>query len=83
MQTRTARTTIRSELRRLKAVTENLTISTQLQFRGFQSPQASMIKAFDCIKGNTVKRGSGAQICMIVKPQYLASDVVAHSIWNI
>lgn len=42
-----------------------------------------MIKAFDCIKGNTIKRDSGAQICMTVKPRYLASDVVAHSIWNI
>lgn len=27
-----------------------------------RNPQASMIKAFDCIKGNTIKRGSGALI---------------------
>ncbi len=39
-----------------------------------------MINAFDFIKGNTVKCGSGALICMTVKPRYLASDVVAHSI---
>lgn len=47
------------------------------------SHQASMIKAFDCIKGNTIKRGSGALICMTAKQRYLASDVVAHSIWDI
>lgn len=48
-----------------------------------ESPQASMIKAFDCIKGNMIKRGSGALICMTAKQRYLASDVVAHSIWDI
>lgn len=48
-----------------------------------ESHQASMIKAFDCIKGNTIKRGSGALICMTAKQRYLASDVVAHSIWDI
>lgn len=42
-----------------------------------------MIKAFDCIKSNTIKRGSGALICMTAKQRYLASDVVAHSIWDI
>lgn len=41
------------------------------------------IKTFDCIKGNTVKRGSGARICLTPKARYLSSDVVAHSIWDI
>lgn len=48
-----------------------------------ESHQASMIKAFDCIKGNTIKRGSGALIFMTAKQRYLASDVVTHSIWDI
>lgn len=48
-----------------------------------ESPQTSMIKAFDCIKGKTVKRGSGALICLTSKARYLSSDVVAHSIWDI
>lgn len=48
-----------------------------------ESPQASMVKAFDNIKGNHIKRGSGALICLTKEPRYLSSDVVAHSIWDI
>ena len=54
-----------------------------IEIKTSDSPQAGMIKAFDCIKGNTVKRGSGALICLTPKARYLSSDVVAHSIWDI
>ena len=54
-----------------------------IEIKTNESPQASMIKAFDCIKGNMIKHGSGALICMTAKQRYLASDVVAHSIWDI
>lgn len=48
-----------------------------------ESPQASMVKAFDNIKGSQVKRGAGVLICLTKEPRYLTSDVVAHSIWDI
>ena len=48
-----------------------------------ESPQASMVKAFDNIKGSQVKRGAGALICLTKEPRYLTSDVIAHSIWDI
>lgn len=54
-----------------------------VEIKTTESPQASMIKSFDCIKGNTVKRGSGALICMTPQARYLSSDIVAHSIWDI
>lgn len=54
-----------------------------VEIKTTESPQASMVKAFDNIKGGHVKRGSGALICLTKEPRYLTSDVVAHSIWDI
>ena len=53
-----------------------------VEIKTTESPQASMVKAFDNIKGGHVKRGSGALICLTKEPRYLTSDVVAHSIWD-
>ncbi|MCD8340136.1 MAG: DUF4143 domain-containing protein, partial [Burkholderiales bacterium] len=46
-------------------------------------PQASMVKDFDLIKGEHIHRGYGALICLCEKPEFLSSDVMAHSIWSI
>lgn len=54
-----------------------------IEIKATESPQASMVKAFDNIKGSHVKRGSGALICLTKESRYLTSDVVAHSIWDI
>ena len=54
-----------------------------VEIKTTESPQASMVKAFDNIKGSHVKRGAGALICLTKEPRYLTSDVVAHSIWDI
>lgn len=46
-------------------------------------PEASMVKAFDIIKGNSFTRGPGALICLTENKRYLRPDVVAHSILDI
>lgn len=48
-----------------------------------ERPEASMVKAFQCIKGGSFTRGPGAVICLTPAPCYLKPDVVAHSIWAI
>lgn len=40
-------------------------------------------KTTESHQASMIKRGSGALICMTAKQRYLASDVVAHSIWDI
>ncbi len=54
-----------------------------IEIKTTEHPQSAMIKAFDKIKGQTVRRGSGALICLTDSPRYLTSDVVAHSVWDI
>ncbi len=54
-----------------------------VEIKTTEHPQVGMTKAFVNIKGDKVKRGNGALICMTQEPRYLASDVVAHSIWDI
>ena len=54
-----------------------------VEIKTTEHPQVGMTKAFVNIKGDKVKRGNGALICMTQEPRYLASDVVAHSIWYI
>ena len=53
-----------------------------VEIKTTESPQASMVKAFDNIKGSHVQRGPGALISLTKEPRYLTSDVVAHSIWD-
>ncbi len=48
-----------------------------------EHPDASMVKAFDCIKGGSFTRGPGAVICLTQERRYLKPDVIAHSIWDI
>lgn len=54
-----------------------------IEIKMSETPEASMVKAFDCIRGGTFTRGPGAVICFTETPCFLKPDVVAHSIWDI
>ena len=54
-----------------------------IEIKMSETPEASMVKAFDCIRGGTFTRGPGAVICFTEAPCFLKPDVVAHSIWDI
>ena len=54
-----------------------------VEIKATEHPNPTMINAFDCVRGGSFTRGSGALVCLTQTPTFLASDVVAHSIWDI
>lgn len=83
MKSRISTTTATRDSMKIDLLIFNGTHYHPIDIKTTESPRASMIKAFDCIKGNTVKRGCGALICMVPRARYLSSDVVALSVWDI
>lgn len=59
------------------------TVYHPIEIKTTENPMASMVKAFDLIKGGSFERGAGAVICLTKNAHYLRSDVVAHSIFEI